>query len=435
MENKPAVPPKSAPARRPAPATRSGVARPAARAGRTRTVVRPHQRNERGTRVAWLVGGGVAVIVLLLLGAGYYNDNIGPARDTALRVGKHDVSLGYYRDRLKAATLDNNGPGTQADAFNKLSSVTDTIEEEQIYLQRAALLGVTVDEQDIAAAEAQLVQAPVSNGKLDPKDYSVYELQLRAQLQKDGLSLGQFREIARANALKSKVLDHFKAAVPAQTLAVKGEALTFDSEAKARAAQQRLENGDAFTDVGNDLLANPSDGHAQPFDFTPVPYGIMTAPLNAANVEDVASKLSPGEVSDVIKVDPTTPNGSATWVLITITDRDSNHAVSDVQKQQLALAQRDTWVVNQKTAIGVKSFLDQSKELWAVQHMGLPVQAKATPTPQTPPINPGAPGAPGAPAVPGGQAGPQLPAASAPAGAPAGAPTAPSLPPVPGGTP
>lgn len=433
MENKPAVPPKGAPPRRNATATRAGATRPAARAGRTRTVVRSHQHNDRGARLAWLVGGGIGLLVLLLVGVGYYNDNIGPARDTALRVGKHNVSLGYFRDRLKAATLDNNGPGTQADAFNKLTAVTDTIEEEQVYLQRAASLGVSVDDQDIAAAAAQLVQAPTSNGKLDPKDYAVYEFDVRAQLQKDGLSLGQFREIARANALKSKLLDHFKAGVPAQTLAVKGEAMTFTSEEKARAAQQRLENGDAFTDVASDLIASPSDGHARPFDFTPVPYGILVSPLGAPNVEDVASKLSPGEVSDVIKIDSTSSSSTPTWVLLTITDRDASHTVSDVQKQQIASAQRDKWLADQKTALGVKSFMDQGKQLWAVQHMGLPLQARATPTPAAPPGNPGA--APGAPAVPGSQSGPQLPSASAPAGVPAGVPTAPSLPPVPGGTP
>ncbi|HZQ37924.1 MAG TPA: hypothetical protein VFD32_18485 [Dehalococcoidia bacterium] len=431
VENKPVLPSKTPAARRPAPATRSGPARPAARAGRTRTVVRSHQHNDRGTRVAWLVGGGIALIVLILLGIGYYSDNIGPAHDTALRVGNHDVSLGYFRDRLKAETVDN-GAGTQTDAYSKLSSVTDTIEEEQVYLQRAGTLGVSVDDKAIAAAEAQLVRAPVSNGALDPKDYALYESLVRAQLAKDGLSLDQFRQIARANALKTAVLNHFKDGVPAQTLAVKGEAMTFTSEEKARAAQQRLENGDAFTDVASDLIANPSDGKAQPFDWTPVPYGILVSPLNAANVEDVASKLQPGQVSDVIKIDAAGANSTPTWVLLTITDRDEKHAVSDVQKQQIAAAQQDKWLSDQKAAIGVKSFLDNGKDLWAIQHMDLPLRAKATPTPPAP-VNPGA--APSAPAVPGGQAGPQPPTSSAPAGAPAGAPTPPALPAVPGGTP
>lgn len=433
MENKPVLPSKTPAktpaARRPPTPARAGTARPAARSGRTRTVVRSHQHNDRGTRVAWLVGGGIALVVLVLLGVGYYNDNIGPARDTALRVGGHSVSLGYFRDRLKAETVDN-GAGTQTDAFSKLSSVTDAIEAEQVYLQRAASLGVSVDDKALAAAQAQLVRAPVSNGALDPKDFALYESLVRAQLAKDGLSLGQFREIARANALKTAVLNHFKDGVPAQTLAVKGEAMTFTSEDKARAAQQRLENGDAFTDVANDLIANPADGKPQPFDFTPVPYGVLPAPLNAANAEDVASKLQPGQVSDVIKIDASGANSTPTWVLLAITDRDEKHAVSDVQKQQIASAQQDKWLTDQKAAIGVKSFLDQSKDVWAVQHMDLPLQAKASPTP--PPINPGAaPNPPGAPPVPGGQAGPQPPSSSAPAGAPSG----PNPPAVPGATP
>lgn len=436
MENKPVLPSKTPAARRPATAPRPGTGRPAARAGRTRTVIRSHQHNERGARLAWLIGGGIALIVLILLGVGYYSDNIGPAHDTALRMGTHNISLGYVRDRLKAETIDN-GAGTQTDAFSKINdgTITSTIEDEQVYLQRAATLGVSVDEKAIAAAEAQLVRAPVNNGTLDPKDYAVYEALVRTQLAKDGLSLDQFREIARANALKTAVLNHFKDTVPAQTLAVKGEAMTFTSEEKARAAQQRLENGDAFTDVASDLIANPSDGHAQPFDWTPVPYGILTAPLNAPNVEDVASKLQPGQVSDVIKIDATGSSSTPTWVLLTITDRDEKHDVSDVQKQQIATAMQGKWLSDQKAAIGVKSFLDTNKDVWAVQHTDLPLQAKATPTPAAP-VNPGAvPSPPSAPPVPGGQAGPQPPASSAPAGAPASAPAGPSVPAVPGATP
>jgi hypothetical protein len=400
---------------------RAGAGRPGAR--RPVAHARSH-REERGARLAWIVGGGIAAVVILLFAVGYYNDNIGPARDTAIAVGNHAVSFGYYRDRLRAITKDT-GDGTQTGAYNKESSTTDQIEQEQVYLQRAGSLGVSADDNDILAAMANTVRAPLQDGKL--KDASLYESQLRGQLQNSGLSLDQFREISRAQALKDKVLAKFKADVPKQAPAIKAMQLTFNSEQQGRAAQQRLETGDSVNDIAQDATADPSIGQAQPLDWTPVPYGLLPAA-----VDDVASKLQPGQVSDLIKVEPTAPSGSPQWVLLAITDRDANHDVSDQQAQQIASKQQQSWFDQQKAALRTRSFVDGSKAVWAAQHTDLPL---TTATPKAPAGNPrnGAPGltpptvpsnvqpsgpqppaAPSAPAAPGGASGPPPPPAGSP---------------------
>lgn len=416
MPEKPVASQKTPPVRRTA-APRTGASRPGVRGGAGRTLSRS-TRDERGGRLAWLVGGGIAVVVLLLLGLGYYNDNIGPARDTALVVGKHEISVGYFRDRLKADTKQN-GDGSQTDAVSKESSLQDTLAEEQVYLQRAASLGVSVNDDDIALALARLVKAPVKDGKI--ADIAVYESLVRNQLTNNGLSLDQFRGIARANALKDKALERFRATVPKQALAIKGFQLAFTTEQAGRTAQERLGNGDSFADFSADALQNPSIGRAAPLDWTPVPFGLLPAAA-----DDVASKLSPGEVSDLIKLDPTTPTGQPTWTLLNISDRDSNHEVTDAQAAQIAQKQRDNWLSDEKTALGVSSKLDTKKRAWAAQHTGLPLAAKASPTPKAAPRPAGAPPLPTVPAVPGGQVGPQ-PAASAPA--------QPAAPPAPNATP
>lgn len=406
---------------------RTGAGRPGAR----RTVARARShREDRGARLAWIVGGCIAAVVVILFALGYYNDNIGPARDTAIVVGDHSISFGYYRDRLRAMTKDS-GDGTQTGAFNKESSTTDQIEQEQVYLQRAGSLGVSANDGDILAAMASTVRAPLQDGKL--KDVALYESQLRGQLQNSGLSLDQFREIARAQALQSNVLNHFKAGVPKQALAVKAMELTFTSEQQGRTAQQRLESGDSVNDIAQDATADPSIGQAQPLDWTPVPFGILPAA-----VDDVASKLQPGQVSDLIKVDSPSSTGAAgstQWVLIAITDRDPSHDVSDQQPQQIAGKQQQSWFDQQKAALRVRSFVDGSKAVWAAQHTDLPLQT-ATPkapagnqsnprnglpglVPPTVPVNgqpagPQPPAAPSAPAAPGGASGPPPPPAGTP---------------------
>src|SRR5438874_1563614 len=87
-------------------------ARPAAAGAARKQVSHRSGREEVGSRLAWYVGGGLAAIVALLVLIGIYNDRIGPARTTAITVGKHQISLGYYRDRLKANAVDS-GDATQ----------------------------------------------------------------------------------------------------------------------------------------------------------------------------------------------------------------------------------------------------------------------------------------------------------------------------------
>ncbi len=380
-------------------------------------------REEVGSRLAWLIGGGLAAVVALLVLIGIYNDRIGPARNTAITVGKHSISLGYYRDRLKAAAVDGGDP-SQVGAFNKESTTTDLLETEQVYLQRAASLGVTVSDAEIAAAMAQAVHAPVGPDST-VTDLSAYEILVRGELQRTGLSLDQFRAIAKAQALKTKVQQKFRTDVPKQTLAIKGLQLLFTSEEQGRAAQDQLGNGDSFNDIAGNTTADPSLGHAQPLDWTPVPFGLLPGDLDG-----VASQLMPGQVSDLIMV---TSTSAPQWVLLNVTDRDSNHDVSDTQRLQIGNKQEAAWLDQQKQELGVHSFVDGSNAQWAAVHTDLPQQAPATPTPAPNPRIPG--GRPGVTA-PNGQPGlpPGAPGAP-PVGPPGAAPAGPPAPAVPNGTP
>jgi hypothetical protein len=425
VQKKPVIPQKTMAAQK-----RAAAARPTTRAGRQ--VARHSGREEVGSRLALMIGGGLALLVLLLIGIGYYSTYIGPARDTAIRVGNHDISLGEYRDRLRAATLASDPNATQADAFNKESSTTELLETEQIYLQRAQTLGISADDDAIAVSMATGVHVPTKDNQI--VDIATYETILRNELQRQGLSLDQERNAARASVLKNNVLQKFRADVPKQALAVKATELVFTSRQQGQAAQQRLGNGDSVSDIAQDTVGDPSIGHAQPFDWTPTGFGILPASL-----DEVATKLNPGEVSDLIQITPTAGSTAPQWYLLAITDRDPNHDVNDTQALQIGNAKVSTWLDQQKQLLGLHSFVDGAKATWAAVHSGLPETARATPTPVSVPARaPGAPGAPPSvpqPLVPG--AGPSQPGVPAPPGgaAPAGPPAPSGNPPVPNGTP
>lgn len=371
-------------------------------AQRVRTTART---SDQGAKLAWIVGGGLAALIVILVVIGWYNDNIGPGLETAIRVGKHDISVAYYRDRLKLQAVEN-GDGSQLDAARQLSTVTETIEQEQVYLQRAWSLGVTASDQEIAAQIAQIVRVPVNNGKII--DAAQYDFEVRGYLERTGLSLDELREIARARALQQKVVDHFQSTLPAQALAIQGIQFIFDSQEKAQAAQKELETGATIYDLQSELNQDPSKGSASPLDWTYVGFGALPRPIDVA-----AQQLQPGEVSTIIEVpaDPTDPTSKSQWEMLAVTNKDVNHPITDSAKPQLARSQASLWFNQQKTALGVRSLLDLSKERWAVQHTGLPQQPPPTPTPPA-----SAPSAPAFnPVAPGGQTGPQPPAPSAPA--------------------
>lgn len=395
-----------------------------------RRIVATRKKRDRGAEYAWWIGGALVVLLLLLVAAGYYNDNIGPGRDAALRVGTQSVSLTTYRDRLKAQTVIN-GAGSQQDAARQESTVTDNLEEEQVYLQRAWSLDVTASEDEIAAQIAQIARVAVKNGKV--VDQGLYDFAVRGYLQRSGLSVGELREQARAAVLKQKVIDHFKAGLPAQALAIKGTQFIFDSADAASAAQQELETGASVADLAAELQANPTKGQATPLDWTFVPYGVLPRSLDVA-----ASQLQVGQVTGAIEVAPPTPNGSPQYELLAISDRDPQHALDAAAQPALANGLATNWYNQQRDALGVHSFIDGSRALWAIQHTGLPL---AAPSPTaTAPGNPGVPG--GVPSIPGSNGpGSNAPGTGPGSSAPGGAgpqppaPAQPSAPAAPNATP
>ncbi len=398
------------------PRNRPAGARPAAPQRRTagqtaaaRRLQSSHRPSERGSQLAWIVGGGLAAFLLVIVAIGYYNSNIGPGRDDAIKVGKHAVSVAYFRDRLKAEAVEN-GDGSQlgqSGAANDISTVTTLIEQEQVYLQRAWSLGLTASDNDIALQIANIVHVPVNNGKIS--DIAQYEFDVRGYLERTGLSLSELREIGRAAALKQKVTDYFKAQLPQQALAIQGTEFTFDTLAAAQAAQQELETGAYVTDLQAELNADSTKGTATPLDWTFVGFAALPRPVDVA-----AQQLQPGEVSTIIQVEPSSPDATTQWVMLAVTNKDPNHAIDATQQPTLAGDQAQGWYDQQSQALGVHNLLTQSAESWALSHTGLPVQPAASPTapagiPTVPSSNPVAPGS---------QAGPQPPAPSAPAAAP-----------------
>lgn len=410
MTKKPAAPGKS-----PVPPPRGKNARPPALRPGTSAAARrlqtKHKTGDRGPQLTWLIGGGLVVFLLLLIAVGYYSQNISPGFETALRVGKHDISLGYYRDRLRADTVEN-GNSSQQDAAQRESTITDTIEQEQVYLQRAWSLGVTASEQDIAAQIAQIAHVAVKGNTIT--DPAQYDFEVRGYLQRSGLSLDELRGIARAAALKQKVIDHFKTTLPAQALAIKGAQFTFDSQDAANAAQQELETGTSVADLTAELQADSTKGQATPLDWTFVPFGVLPHPVDVA-----ASQLQPGQVSGIIQVNAPAQGGATQFEMLAVTERDPQRAIDASSQPTLAADQAAVWYNQQRDALGAHSLLDNSKALWAIQHSGLPVAPAATPTPPFSPGNPsapnGAPAVPGASAPSGGGVGPQPPQPSAPA--------------------
>ena len=411
-QKKPTVPAKGPAGQRNRP---PGAARPgtpprrttASQSAAARRLQTSHRPAERGYQVMWLGGGAIVLLLLVLLGAGWYNDNIGPGLGTAIQVGKHNLSVAYFRDRLKAQTVEG-GDGSQLGqngAAQQISAVTGSIEEEQVYLQRAWSLGLTASEDEIAAQIATVVHVAVKDGKV--ADVAQYDFEVRGYLQRTGLSLDQLREIARAAALKAKVTDYFQNALPKQGLAIKGVQFTFDSLDAATAAQQELQTGAYVTDLQAELSADPTKGQASPLDWTFVGYGVLSRPVDVA-----AQQLAPGEVSTIIQVDPADPaTGTTQWEMLAVTDKDASHALDSTAAPQIAQGETTQWYDLNRQALGVHSQLTNSKEAWAIAHAGLPQLPPATPTPPV-----GVPTVPGSnPALPGSQTGPQPPAPSAPA--------------------
>ena len=243
----------------------------------------PERRNS-----LMLVGGIVAIVLfaLVIIAYGYYDARIAPKSATVLRVGDQNFSYSYLERRV-----EDRLPNGQVNGDTIGSAIIATLQR----LQREELVRQTAGAQNITASDAEVEARMRERLGLD-QDASREALGtlLRLELLISGLSISEYRDIARVEVLESKLRERYTAAVPATADHANLSLIQVQTQQTANETKERLNRGASFAEVAAAVSVHSSKSAGGELGW--VPRGAQAAAL-----EEFA--FSQAGVSDVITID------------------------------------------------------------------------------------------------------------------------------------
>ncbi len=307
----------------------------------TRKQISRRQREERQRRLILLGAGAVLLLVLGILGFGYYEMKfLKPASPVAvvngvpLRTDEYQKMVIFQRFTLDQYRRNLERQLSQLDASDEMatgivslfqqelarlelqraqipSQALEMMIEDELIRQGAQERGMTVTEEEIDGAieESYGYRGPVTptitatepitpTPTLPPvtkeQFEQVYQQDLAA-LAKVGISEGFYRDMVRRGLLRSKMWEVIGRDVPTGEEQVRVRRIVLETEEEAEAVRERLEAGEDFATLAQELSIdeatkeNGGDVGWMAFDERDIPFSAM------------AFRLEVGEISPVIE--------------------------------------------------------------------------------------------------------------------------------------
>ena len=188
----------------------------------TRRQVSQWQRQRRRQRIIFVGGVFIIAAIILLVLVGWYIGEYRPLHQTAIRVNDTEFDMGYYIDTLKIAG--------QEQSVEYLQSIVDRvmveIEQNELIRQGAGKLGFSVSDDEVKKA-------------LKGSDITINDASLN---------------MVRNQMLRDRLYnEYFGPGVPLSAEQVHIMAMLLESESQAAEVRTRLESGDNFTALAEEL--------------------------------------------------------------------------------------------------------------------------------------------------------------------------------------
>ncbi|MDP9237720.1 MAG: peptidylprolyl isomerase [Chloroflexota bacterium] len=337
--------------RRAGMAPKAAAKQPAARGRASRGIL--SMDSEQSARV--LLIGAVTLIMLVAFGFiifGYWYSVIRPRNRTVLQADQITISYGAMKRRMAYELFQNINLQQQPQALPELTYQT-LLEEVTVINRAEADLGVaaTLDEVD------EKLRTKVGVGaEANQKQFA--DALLR-QLKTTGLHDAEYRRLANAELLTSKIKDKFKLEAPLSAEQAKVEVIAVNTEADAKAAAARIAGGEDWARVAK-AVSQEVDVQTTGGVHDYTPSGGYNPAYNSY-VFDASTKI--GDVSAPL------PSASRNQYFLVRVDDRADKPVTDDQKPELADAKYHDWLVaqqDQMTVVRHWSTQDQSDALLSV---------------------------------------------------------------------
>ncbi|MFQ5854421.1 MAG: peptidylprolyl isomerase [Anaerolineae bacterium] len=332
--------------------------------------VRRRRRNVREQRT--LLAGAAAVIaaIVLILGFGFYRENIAAARapvavvnGQAITTRKYQQMVNYQRFNVLSRLGDQIDPQVLVSFFESQlpQTVLDNVIEQVFIEQKAAEEGITVTDQEVQEAiERALgftgdepaptaptdagVTTTLPAGSVTREEFNErYRNFLETLKTQAGVSESQYREILRGELLREKIRELIAADVPVTAPQVHARHILVETEEEAQEIRQRLLDGEDFATVAKELSTDTGTAE-KGGDLGWFGLGTMVPEF-----EKVAFNEPIGKISEPVK-------SQSGYHIIEVLERDDNRALSPSELDEARQNSFSRWLDERRASSDIQRY-------------------------------------------------------------------------------
>jgi foldase protein PrsA len=341
---------------------------PEAQQRQTRKQVAFSRKEARQKRIILISVGIVALIVITILAVGLIQEFVVKPSEPVAIVNGTKVHTDDYQDLVASRSYNLLASMQQIDTTQEGSEFLISLYEQQLeFVPQAALeeliedvligeeaekLGLTVQDAEIDQALFGQSEVPETATGESPTPIPQEELDERykSALQAMGLSDAGFRDIVRRGLLRSKLQDQLSSQVETTGLVAQVEIIQTVSEEEARDAYERVDTGEDFAIVAQEVSTDTSTAELGG-ELGSVTLGQISARYGE-DLERAAFSMSAGDMRVV--------QSDGQWYVVRVLEIDENGALPEdflAARQASAL---DNWLEEQKLSpdIEIERLLD-----------------------------------------------------------------------------
>ena len=321
---------------------------------------RSHSRRGRDWRLQAAVVAGFAVFVLVvvgLIGYGWWDSQVGPPHSRAMRVGDSTLNLDFFSRRVKGFLQDTGlaTPGQSVDpnTFGTVVNIVVSSLEQEILLRQWAPvdLGLTPTPDEVEGEIARRLN-------VSRDDAAAFQAAYESDLKARDLSDKEYREMVEANLLAQWVRDGFVRAAPEAADQVRIRQIQVGAQEDADKVVERLNAGEDFATVAQEMssdTATKDQGGEK---------GWVTLeeldPTYAAKVfaMEAAQRSEPLE-------------GEGGFLIIEVEEKQAGRPLESEQRTTIGGRYFSLWLAEQRTLVPTTNYVsfDADKFQWVFDHV------------------------------------------------------------------
>jgi foldase protein PrsA len=293
---------------------------------------------------------GLAVILLLMgvLGYGYYATQIKPWHQVVLEVNDAKFDMEYYVKMLRFMT------GGQKDTANlqQLTEITlNSIEDTELLRQGASRCSVSVTPDEIT----EKIKEIVSVGKPDDTGF---EKRYQQHLKDIGLSDEEFHRAVESELLREKMREYLGQEISSLSVVpqVHVQGMLLESEEKAREMITELDSGKDFAELARDSSLDKAAAE-KGGDLGWFPKGLYP------ELDEIAFNLEIGELSQPI------PTGNGYHLIIKVLEKEDSRELDDSQREALKNKALLDWFSEERENSKIERHFSSKEYSWAINHL------------------------------------------------------------------